>query len=431
MSMILAVVMFASFRAGTRLDNSLYTVPTHELIDEASRTLEENGQDGLRAWMAEPSNFPPGIAMYVLNEEATDILGRDFPGYLWPRTQVPERIVSWAEFPTRRPTLTGPNGERYMPVVGPTAQNPFGVLGIPSTQWVVLLAAIGASALAYLLLTRSLTRRLKRLTSAADALSQGRLDTRVGFHANDEIGVVARQFDRMADRLQRQIQSRQEFFRNVSHEMRSPLARIQVALELAEHNPETTAEQIQRIRGETNNLKRMMSQVLDLAKLEDPDRADRFEAVDLIEILEIVVTDARFEGEARGQRIQWAPPVGEYRVLASIDLLRSAIENIVRNAICHTSSGAEVSVHLERINGRATIEVQDSGEGVPEKDLNDIFEPFYRGGSTSTEGAGIGLAISRQAINLMKGSIQAVSAPGAGLRVSLSLPLATTRAFSH
>ncbi len=431
MSMILAVVMFASFRAGTRLDNSLYTVPTHALIDEASRTLEENGEDGLRAWMAEPSNFPSGIAMYVLNEEATDILGRDFPGYLWPRSQVPERIISWADFPTRRPTLTGPNGERYMPVVGPTAQNPFGVLGIPSTQWVVLLTAIGASALAYLLLTRSLTRRLKRLASAADALSQGRLDTRVGFHANDEIGVVARQFDRMADRLQRQIQSRQEFFRNVSHEMRSPLARIQVALELAEHDPETTGEQIQRIRGETTHLKEMMSQILDLAKLEDPDRDDCFEAVDLVEILEIVVSDARFEGEARGQRIDWTPPEGDYRVLANIDLLRSAIENIVRNAICHAGPGAEISIHLTMIDGRATIEVQDSGQGVLEENLDDIFEPFYREGSTRTKGAGIGLAISRQAINLMKGSIEAVSAPGTGLRVSLSLPLTTSSAFSH
>ncbi len=430
-SVILAVVMFASFQAGSRLNNSLYTVAPYDLIDEASGILEENGQDGLVDWLAESSNFPPGIAMYVLDEDAIDLLDPDFPGYLWPRTQVPERITAWADHPTRRPTLTGPNGQRYMPIVGPTAQPRFGVLGVPSIQWVVLLTAIVASGLAYLLLTKSLTKRLTRLASAAAALSQGKLDTRVNFNTNDEIGVVAQQFDRMAETVQRQILSRQEFFRNVSHEMRSPLARIQLALELAEHDPERTVEQIQRIRAEATHLEKMMSQILDLARLEDPDRDDCFEAVDLVEILEIVVSDARFEGEARGQRIDWTPPEGDYRVLANIDLLRSAIENIVRNAICHAGPGAEISIHLTMIDGRATIEVQDSGQGVLEENLDDIFEPFYREGSTRTKGAGIGLAISRQAINLMKGSIEAVSAPGTGLRVSLSLPLTASSAFSH
>ncbi len=318
-----------------------------------------------------------------------------------------------------------------MPIVGPTAQPRFGVLGLPSIQWVLLLTAIVASGLAYLLLTKSLTKRLTRLASAAEALSQGKLDTRVNSDANDEIGVVAQQFDRMADTLQRQIDSRQEFFRNVSHEMRSPLARIQLALELAEHNPETTGDQLKRIRGETTHLERMMSQVLDLARLEDPDRDDCFEVVDLVEIVEIVVSDARFEGAARGQQINWTPPDGDYRVLANIDLLRSAVENVVRNAIGHTAPGTEVDIHLTMIDGSATIEVQDSGDGVREKNLGDIFEPFYHGESRQTKGAGLGLAISRQAIDLMKGSIQAVSAPGAGLRVSLSLPLTTNRAFSH
>ncbi len=430
-SVILAVVMFASFQAGTRLNDSLYTVAPFAVIGDARRILEEKGQDGLVEWLAEPSNFPPGIALYILDEDATDILDRDFPGFLCPRSQVPERITSWATRPTYRPTLTAPDGRRFMPIVGPTAQPRFGVLGLPSIQWVLLLTAIVASGLAYLLLTRSLTKRLTQLASAAEALSQGKLDTRINSDANDEIGVVAQHFDRMAETLQRQIDSRQEFFRNVSHEMRSPLARIQLALELAEHNPETTAEQIQRIRGETIHLERMMSQVLDLARLEDPDRDDCFEVVDLVEILEIVVSDARFEGAARGQMIKWTPPEGDYRVLANIDLLRSAVENVVRNAICHTGPGTEVSIHLTMVDGRATIEVQDSGEGVMEENLDDIFEPFYRGESRQTGGAGIGLAITRQAIDLMKGSIQAVSAPGAGLRVSLSLPLTTNRAFSH
>ncbi len=425
-SVILAVVMFASFQAGTRLNDSLYTATPLPVIGNARRILEENGQDGLVEWLAEPSNFPPGMALYILDEDATDILNRDFPGFLWPRSQVPERITSWASQRTYRPTLTGPDGRRYMPIVGPTAQPRFGVLSVPAIQWVVLLTAIVASGLAYLLLTKSLTKRLTRLASAAEALSQGKLDTRVNFDANDEIGVVAQQFDRMADTLQRQINSRQEFFRNVSHEMRSPLARIQLALELAEHDPETTAEQIQRIRGETTNLEKMMSQVLDLARLENPDRDDCLEVVDLVEIIEIVVSDARFEGEARGRQIYWTPPEGDYRVLANIDLLRSAIENVVRNAICHTGPGTEVSIHLTMIDGRATIEVQDSGEGIMEENLDDIFEPFYREGSRHPKGAGIGLAISRRAIDLMKGTIRAASAPGSGLRVSLSFPLSTS-----
>ncbi len=425
-SVILAVVMFASFQAGTRLNDSFYSVNPFQLIREARQVLGSGGEAALVDWLADTENFPPGIAMYVLNEAANDILDREFPGFLWPRTQGPDGVTSWAEEETRRPTFTGPDGRRYMPFVGPIAQPPFGVLGVPSIQWIVLLTAILASGLVYLLLTKSLTKRLKQLASAAESLSQGKLDTRVNFDANDEIGVVAQQFDRMADTLQRQIHSRQEFFRNVSHEMRSPLARIQLALELAEHDPETTAEQIQRIRGETTNLEKMMSQVLDLARLEDPDRDDCLEVVDLVEIIEIVVSDARFEGEARGRQIYWTPPEGDYRVLANIDLLRSAIENVVRNAICHTGPGTEVSIHLTMIDGRATIEVQDSGEGIMEENLDDIFEPFYREGSRHPKGAGIGLAISRRAIDLMKGTIRAASAPGSGLRVSLSFPLSAS-----
>ena len=257
------------------------------------------------------------------------------------------------------------------------------------------------------------------------------MDTRVYLDAKDEVGVVAQQFDRMAEILQRQIESRREFFRNVSHEMRSPLARIKVALELAEHDPKQTSEHLQRIRSETSHLEKMMSQILDLARLEDPDREDTFEVADLVEIMDLVVSDARFEGEARDQRIDWTPPEGDFQVLANIDLLRSAIENVVRNAIFHTDPGTKVSIDLRMIDGRATIEVRDSGEGVLEEDLSNIFEPFYRGGSTQSKGAGIGLAISRQAVNLMKGSIQAASVPGVGLRVSLSLPLTTSRATSH
>lgn len=427
-SVILAVVMFASFQAGTRLNDSLYSVTAYPLIDEARQVLGSGGEAALVDWLANTENFPPGIAMYVLNEAANDILDREFPGFLWPRAQGPDGVASWASEETRRPTLTGPNGRRYIPFVGPTAQPPFGVLGVPSIQWIVLLTAIVASGLVCLLLTKSLTKRLKRLASAAEALSRGKMDTRVNLDAKDEIGVVAQQFDRMAEVLQRQIQSRQEFFRNVSHEMRSPLARIQLALELAEHDPETTPEQLLRIRSETTYLEKMMSQILDLARLEDPDREDSFEVVDLVEIVDLVVSDARFEGEARGQQITWTPPTGDYPVLAHIDLLRSAIENVVRNAICHTAAGTKVSVHLKMTGATATIEVQDSGEGVLEENLDHIFEPFYRGESRQSKGAGLGLAICRQAIDLMKGTIRAASAPGSGLRVSLSFPLSTSGA---
>ena len=101
-SVILAVVMFASFQAGTRLNDSLYTVTPLPVIGNARRILEEKGHDGLVEWLAEPSNFPPGMTLYILDEDATDILNRDFPGFLWPRSQVPERITSWASQRTYR-----------------------------------------------------------------------------------------------------------------------------------------------------------------------------------------------------------------------------------------------------------------------------------------------------------------------------------------
>jgi two-component system OmpR family sensor kinase len=425
MIVIVGVAMVASFRAGSQLNNSLNAAPVYELIDEAGAVLEANGIEGLLVWLKDAENFPAGITLYVLDESAVDILGRDFPGFLWPRSQARERITSWATSQTFRPTLTGPDGLRYMPIVGPAAQPRLGALGAPGIQWVVFLAAMVASGLACFLLTRFMTKRLTQLASAADSLSQGKLETRVNIDTNDEIGIVARQFDRLAETIQRQIESRQEFFRNVSHEMRSPLARIKLAIELAELDPETAKEQLHRIRGETAHLEKMMSQILDLAKLEDPDRDDSFEVVDLVEIIDIVVSDARFEGEARGQRVEWQAPDTEYPVLAHIDLLRSAIENVLRNAIKHTARGTVVTIGLKLVDGKALLEIQDSGQGVVGEHLEDIFKPFYRGASGKTKGAGIGLAISRQAMGLMNGSIRAAKAPGSGLRVSLSLPLTT------
>ena len=146
--------------------------------------------------------------------------------------------------------------------------------------------------------------------------------------------------------------------------------------------------------------------------------------------MDIVVADARFEGEPHGQRIEWTPPDREYPVLAHLDLLRSAIENVLRNAIAHGEAGTTIKVDLKMTDGDAFVEVLDFGKGVPEDQLEDIFKPFHRG-TTRAKGAGIGLAISRQAMDLMKGTIRAVKAPDAGLRVSLSLPLSSEAPLSH
>lgn len=423
---ILAVVVFSNARVGQQWNEELYSVTAFDIISAGRAVFRADGLEGLAAWLTDDDNFPPGITLYVLENDSVDILGREFPWFLWPAQQAMGGAQR-APPPDRRAHrqgVTGPDGTRYTFIVGPTPQPPLGAFGLPSVQWLVLLTAMLATAVACLALTRPLRRRLLRLQTAAGSLARGDLGARANLRTNDEIGAVAHQFDRMAERIETMIRTQQELFRNVSHEIRSPLARIQVALALAEEERGGARdENLERIRRETEGLEGMIQQILDLARLENQGEDQALEDVDLVEVVSLVVDDVRFEGRSQDKSVRWNPPEGLFRVRGLADVLRSAVENVLRNAIAHTPKHTRVDVSLENSEGTAKLHIRDRGEGVSGEQIDRIFEPFYRCSGERRGGAGIGLAITQTAAALMNGTVEASSAPGGGLRVTLKLPL--------
>lgn len=277
------------------------------------------------------------------------------------------------------------------------------------------------------LVIRYLTKPLNQLGEAAAAIAEGRIDTRVDPSLKarrDEIADLARNFDRMAERIEALIIGQRRLLGDVSHELRSPLSRLIVALGLVKQGSAAdAAENLQRIGLEARRLDTLIGQLLTLTRIDsgvDRGTPARF---DLANLVQEVANDGNFEARAcnRSVVIEHADPC---MVNGFEELLRSAIENVARNAIRHTAEGTAVEISLQVHNSRASLRIRDHGPGVPETMLSAIFLPFRRIANGDGEGAGLGLAIAERAIHVHQGTIRAINAPAGGLIVEIDLPVA-------
>ena len=276
------------------------------------------------------------------------------------------------------------------------------------------------------MLAAYLATPIRKLRNATNRLADGdlhtRVETRLG-RRRDELGDLARDFDEMAQRIESLITSQQRLSRDVSHELRSPLARLNVALEIAKQkaNPETQP-MLDRIEAESQRLNDMIGRLLTLARLESGAEEIEQNKVDLAELVRDVAADADFEARANGRYVNVAS-TDRCSVIGSENLLRSAIENVLRNAVRYTPEGTAVDVSLVAHNGHAKVLVSDHGGGVPEAELPHLFKPFYRVSESrerKTGGIGLGLAIAERAVSAHKGSITACNQNG-GLQVEIEL----------
>jgi two-component system sensor histidine kinase CpxA len=299
--------------------------------------------------------------------------------------------------------------------------------------------AVITSGLMCYLLSWSLTTPVTRLRKAAQSLAAGDLSARTGVSGNgrgDELTELMRDFDRMADRIEVLVDSQSRLLKDVSHELRSPLARLSVALGLARQRAtsENAAElngSLNRIELETDRLNRLIQRLLTISRLESGTDGLRKKTFSLREMVEQVTHDADYETPGRGCRLV-ADAADEFPVEADPDLLRSAVENVVRNATRYTAEGTKVDVRLERQRAAGgeeiLIRVLDSGPGVPSEALQKIFEPFYRlddARNQQTGGAGLGLSIADRAIKLHGGQLHASNRKEGGLEVEIRIPAAT------
>ncbi|MBW6511301.1 MAG: HAMP domain-containing protein [Desulfuromonadaceae bacterium] len=277
------------------------------------------------------------------------------------------------------------------------------------------------------MLARSLTAPLRRLREATREIAAGQLQTRVAPELRKwggETGDLAIDFDHMTERVATLLNNQQRLLRDISHELRSPLARLNVALELARRQTaELAIAPLNRIELEAERLNIMIGQLLTLTQLESGQGIGRTEPVALDILLGEIVADAAFEGQHLTLDCKAEPAT----VNGSLELLRQALENIVRNALHHAPAGSEVTVQLKVRQTDIHISIRDQGPGVPPAALGRLFDPFYRveeDRARRSGGSGIGLAITERAVKLHGGSVTAENIPGGGFEVVVLLPRA-------
>jgi two-component system OmpR family sensor kinase len=270
---------------------------------------------------------------------------------------------------------------------------------------------------------------IRRLRAAFGRLAAGELKARLGRafqNRRDEISDLAGDFDKMAGRLEELVASRDRLLADVSHELRSPLARLQLAIALARQAPEKTSHSLSRIEKEADRLEEMVDELLTLSKLESGG-ATATEYFYLGEIGALVADDARFEAQQKGVEIVLAPlprAMREPILCGNGKLVSRALENVVRNATRFSRQGQTVTIALDCNDTGAGVVVTDQGPGVKAEKLDAVFEPFVQAEAANGHGYGLGLAIAQRAIRAHGGTIAARNGTEKGLVVTIWLPAA-------
>ena len=267
---------------------------------------------------------------------------------------------------------------------------------------------IGAAVLFCYLLAYHLTKPLRVLEKAVARFGQGDFSARARSTRSDELGQLARSFDRMAERIETLLAAEHRLLLDISHELRSPLARLGVAVELARSGEDRDAA-LDRIQKESDRLNSLVGQLLQVTRAEGDPNSLRPVPLRMDDMVAEIVGDSAIEATARGCKLvlDRAEPI---TVEGDPELLRRAVENVIRNAIRYAPQGSSVDVAVTRTNGTGVVEVRDYGPGVPEEALSRIFDPFYRVSTDrdrASGGVGLGLSIARRAVDLHKGKLEA------------------------
>ena len=402
-------------------------------LKEARQVADEEGLDGLTRWLRKIDSTE-AIPFLLIDNAGSELLGRPVPLYITERIERRNSRPPHAERMRRsshRGQITLPDGRVYQLVPDFRGVTLSRMLQRPRVIAIPIFIAALISGLVCFLLARYLTTPIQRLSRATHDYAAGNLDLRVEpamGRRQDEIADLARDFDRMAERLQAVLGAQKQLLSDVSHELRSPLARLQVALGLArQHESEQDNPELDRIELEAERLNELIGQLLSLSRLDAGMPLSHTEMVDVAMLLNEIAKDAAFEAQSNNKRVAITNTIPAV-TLANEPLLRSALENVVRNAILYTDENTTVAISMQvdrEDTASLLIKVCDHGPGVPDEMLDRLFEPFVRVGSArdrNSGGYGLGLAIAKRAIQLHGGAIAARNAAGGGLQVSIRLP---------
>ena len=404
-------------------------LPSRVGVQMAATNLKFGGEEVFRR-LAE--SWKQGEPPYVVDEEGQEMLGRQVD----PTTLELARSLA-VDGVERTPvqTVLGVEGHDYV-VFYPEGAGPVDravVRWFLEWPWLLGIAFAVAGLLLAGGLTAAWTRPIAGLESAFDAITEGQIEIEVDpsiTRRQDEIGDLGRHFEEMARRLARSIGAQRQLLHDVSHEIRSPLARLSVATDLARRRPDRVDEALERIDRESQRLDRLIGEVLTLARLEGNVAVPLEDYFDLVELLRVIRDDVAFEADAVGiEVVLQIPDREELVVRGNAELLHRAIENLVRNALQHGGGSHRIEILLDASSseeeGRVLLRVRDHGEGIGEEELASLFEPFTRGRASA--GFGLGLAIARRAVAVHGGSIRAKSPAGGGVEMQIVLPLGAAR----
>lgn len=425
----------------TFLRGSMTDRYTAFIAQAAAIAYEREGQAGLVNYLEQLEHMA-GTRSRLYDEQGTELSGLGAqPGVEVLRLRAAREARRVFNPSGGKPMLAfaavTDGGRRYVFVVevNPPPGPPFGNLSFLLPRLFAVLLTAGA--LCYLL-ARYIVSPVVKLRAVTRQVSGGDLSARVGpllGRRRDELATMGHDFDVMAERVETLVNAQQRLIRDISHELRSPLTRLGVALELARRRAGGEAgAALDRIGREAESINEMIGQLLTLSRTESGTGGLRNVKLDLCALVKEVADDAEFEARSRERSVR-VIECEACAMMGAVELLRSAIENVVRNAVYYTKEKTEVEISLkgEAIKDEkyAVIRVRDHGTGVPEEALGEIFRPFYRvedARDRQTGGTGLGLAIAARAVRLHGGTIKAANAADGGLIVEMRLPIKVSQA---
>jgi two-component system OmpR family sensor kinase len=455
-------------REQARLTNTVTTIetgpPAAFMLDSAAVALKYGGLPALREIVKPGSRH----TVFVVDPDGRELLGRE----LTPAMLAQARRELGADRPFQPVReLVAPDGRRLLafvprhlrpaagarvdgpsePHAGPHGPGPeggpgfgrgegppgaFGPFG-PGWQFskpIPLLASVIVSLLFAFLLAWYFSRPIRALRNAFEAAAAGDLAPRfaASLTGGDELNDLGRDFDRMSARLRALMDGQRRLLHDVSHELRSPLARLQAAIGLAHQQPEKMATSLERIERESVRMDKLVGELLTLSRLEANPDLPKAELVDMAELVDGIASDVRFEAGPDGPAIAVSMEgEAQLAVRGAPDLLWRAIENVVRNAVKHGGAGGIVEFKLRAEANLVHVEVFDRGPGIAPGDLPTIFQPFFRSNPSknNVDGHGLGLAIAERVVQGHGGTIRAANRDGGGLQVAIVLPRAVQGSY--
>lgn len=381
-------------------------------VSDAKQAYETGGKAGLQQYFARLDSFFPGEHALVDANGVDLVTGND-------RSAELKNIgPHWSPVTDSRMALAWPSRDGRYKLVIDGANPPGPWSPIPNYLWM-----IGATVVFCYILAVQMASPLRSLQQTVERFGGGDLAVRASAKRGDEFGKVARAFNKMADRIEMLLTAERKLLQDVSHELRSPLARLRFAVELARTSPDRERA-MGRIQKEVDRLATLVSELLQVTKAEDDPEKRELKEISLAALLRDLIDDNALEAEAHSCRLA-VSVTNELTVRGDRELLRRAIENVLRNAIRYAPPGTTVDLELLKKESSAVIRIRDRGTGVPEAALGNLFKPFFRVEADRNRnaggGVGLGLSIAQRAVALHKGEIWARNADP-GLVVEIEIP---------